>query len=318
MTERETAREIDDAAAKWAARADAGPLSSGDEEALTTWLAGDTRRLGAYARARAVLMSLDKAKALHGLPSKSPAPRPSFTRRGLAIGAGALAASAVGGVLIANEAGKTRFSTRIGEMRVVPLADGSVVTLNTASRIVVEYGAESREVFLAVGEAIFDVAPDPSRPFIVRVGQALVRAYQTSFSVRRLSDAAPEVLVREGSVELMGAHGARRTIEARQRVVASEAAPVTTVALSVPEMDRELAWRDGRLAFEGETLGEAAQEFARYSQTRLIFEDPSIADETVTGLFVSTDPVGFAYAVASAFGLEAETRDGEVRLRRAS
>lgn len=316
MTNRETAGEIDDAAALWAARADAGDLDGAQSAALETWLAGDIRRLGAYARARAVLASADRAAALKGLDTSDRGRAPvQISRRRLAWGAGALAASVAGGVLVWREAGKDRFSTRIGEMRVVTLSDGSTVTLNTASRMVVEISERSREIALLAGEAIFDVAYDANRPFIVRVGEVVIRAIETSVAVRRLNDAAPEILVREGSVEVLRGGGAALRVAAHERIVASTPAPSE---ITNAQIERELAWRDGRLAFEGETLAQAAQEFARYSQIRLVFEDPSIGNEEVTGLFVSTDPVGFAHAVATAFNLEAETREGEVRLRRPS
>jgi transmembrane sensor len=311
MSNKESARDIDDAAARWAARVDSGPLDDETQGEMDAWLGADARRLGAYARARAVFASLDRAKALKGMPGAEA--RQPVSRRMLVLAGSAVAASLVGGVWIVGEQGRARFSTRLGEMRVVPLADGSVVTLNTASRIVVEFSDELRSISLLAGEAIFDIAPDRNRPFVVRAGEILVRGVESSFSVRRLGDAPAEVLVREGRVELVD-RDARVVVGAHQRLVAArEAAPI---AVALPEIERELAWRDGRLAFEGETLAEAAAEFARYSETKLVFEDASIGEEPVTGLFVSTDPVGFAHAVASAFGLEAETRDGEVRLRR--
>jgi transmembrane sensor len=79
---------------------------------------------------------------------------------------------------------------------------------------------------------------------------------------------------------------------------------------------RELAWRVGRLAFHGETLGQAAAEFARYSDIRILIDDPSIADQKVTGLFVSADPVGFSQAVATAFDLQVEISDRQIHLVR--
>jgi transmembrane sensor len=79
---------------------------------------------------------------------------------------------------------------------------------------------------------------------------------------------------------------------------------------------RELAWRVGRIAFHGETLGEAAAEFARYSDVRIRIEDPQVAGQKVTGLFVSTDPIGFANAVAVSFDLRSEISGGQIRLTR--
>jgi transmembrane sensor len=82
------------------------------------------------------------------------------------------------------------------------------------------------------------------------------------------------------------------------------------------EVGRELAWRVGRIAFHGEPLSEAAAEFSRYSAVRIQIDDPQVANEKVIGLFVSTDPVGFANAVAVSFDLRAEINGERIRLSR--
>jgi transmembrane sensor len=64
---------------------------------------------------------------------------------------------------------------------------------------------------------------------------------------------------------------------------------------------RELAWREGKIAFEGERLDQAAAQFARYSRTRIAIPDPALAAEPVSGLFAAADPVGFSRAVAAIF-----------------
>src|SRR5690606_37574017 len=94
------------------------------------------------------------------------------------------------------------YNTRLGELKVAPLADGSVMTLNTASRVVVDFTETRRVVRLLEGESLFDVAKDASRPFLVEAGGTEVRAVGTSFTVRRLGDAPVQVLVREGVVEV--------------------------------------------------------------------------------------------------------------------
>ncbi len=315
MTRPETAREIDDAAALWAVRAGDGELSPALEAELEAWLADDPRRIGSYARACAVAVSLDKAKALHGISVL--APRPVMTRRTAVAALSGMAASVAAGLLIWPGLGSARtLETRLGEVRVHSMDDGSIVTLNTASQVVVDYGKDVRDVRLVAGEAIFDVAHDAARPFTVRAGDVRVRAIGTSFLVRALEGQPPEVVVREGAVDVSwrGAENQPLRLVGRQRVVGGPGAKVE--ALAEDRLARELAWLDGRLAFEGDTLAQAAAAFARYSEIRLVFEDPGIAEERVTGLFVSTDPVGFAQAVASAFDLEAKTYGGEVRLHR--
>jgi transmembrane sensor len=212
-----------------------------------------------------------------------------------------------------------RYRTRIGEMRVIPLNDGSVVTLNTNSEIVVRYSQLQRNIELVQGEALFDVAKNKQRPFIVQTGTTQVRAVGTSFSVKALPDQPVQVLVREGIVEVK-----RRDVPVAPtvmvatngRAIAPIDAPIVANPVETAEVGRELAWRVGRIAFHGEPLGDAAAEFSRYSAVRIQIDDPQVANEKVIGLFVSTDPVGFANAVAVSFDLRAEINGERIRLSR--
>ncbi len=326
-TPNETARQIDATAADWAARLDRGVLSPEDESALDAWLAGDPRRAGAFARARAVSLYSERAKALG--PNFDPeAFKPnavafSPARRRLLWGTAA--AAGIGGAVLAGYGLMARgeiYTTRRGEMRVVPLADGSVVNLNTASRIQVLYTKTQRTIHLDQGEALFDVAKDAARPFIVYAGDTAVRAVGTSFSVLRLADAPVQVLVREGVVEIDRAAAAPIRLSANMRAVAPLATavealqPIKTMTVAPAEVERAVAWREGRIAFEGETLRQAVQDFSRYSDTRIVIDDPSVADEEITGLFQANDPVGFAQAAATSLSLHADIGDNQVVLRR--
>jgi transmembrane sensor len=324
MAKRRSSQEIDDAAAEWAARVDRGALTAEEEAALETWLAGDSRHLGAYAKARAVSVRTERARALG--PAFDPAvfaPRQRSTlsrRRLLAIVGAAMAAgvSAITIGLVPQLAGR-QFSTSLGETRVVSLEDGSVITLNTASRVIVKYTDERRHVELLQGEALFDVAKNPTRPFIVAASDTEVRAVGTSFTIKWLHDKPMQVLVREGVVEVKRTRMPAAPIvrvAANSRVVAPEHSGTATHPVPPAEVSRELAWRVGRIAFEGETLQEAAEMFARYSETRIVIDDPRIANQTITGLFVSNDPVGFAKAVAISLNLHAQVGSGQVRLSR--
>jgi transmembrane sensor len=323
MAKRRTSQEIDDAAAEWAARVDRGALTAEEESALETWLAGDSRHLGAYAKARAVSVRTERARALG--PAFDPAvfappQQPTLSRRRVLSIAGVAAAGAAAITLgIVLQLGGRQFSTSLGETRVVSLEDGSVITLNTASRVVVKYTDERRHVELLQGEALFDVAKNPTRPFVVAASDTEVRAVGTSFTIKWLHDKPMQVLVREGLVEVKrtrmpGAPIVR--VAANSRVVAPEHSDTATHPVPPAEVSRELAWRVGRIAFQGETLQEAAEMFARYSETRIVIDDPRIANETITGLFVSNDPVGFSKAVAISLNLHAQVGSGQVRLSR--
>lgn len=211
------------------------------------------------------------------------------------------------------------YSTRIGETRVVPLEDGSIVTLNTNSAITVAFTDKLRRIHLVRGEALFDVAKNKQRPFVVDADGTSVRAVGTSFTVALLPNQPVQVLVREGIVEVKRADQPAATpvrLLADVKAIAPKDAPIVTQRVATAEVTRALSWRIGRLAFEGETLAQAAAAFARYSDTKIVIDDPSVAKETITGLYVSNDPVGFSKAVALSLDLHADVSDDAVHITR--
>ena len=337
MIRRETSAEIDAVAAGWAARVDAAPLDGAAQAELDAWLESDTRRLGAYARARAMLAHAGRLQAFgtgfdpdayksHHQASPSEAVeseiaplQPLVRRRSFLLGGGAaVAASVVAAVGFSWQAAAATYTTRRGEIRLIPFEDGSSMTLNTASTARVKFTATERHVELVEGEAMFDVARDHDRPFVVAAGDMKVRALGTSFTVQRLAARPVQVMVRRGEVEIdrvgSGTTPVQR-VAANMRAISTPAGS-EIVPIAAAEVSRELAWREGMLSFEDMPLKQAADEFARYSDTRIAFADPAIGDETVTGLFAANNPVGFAKSVALSLDLKADPRTGGVLLRR--
>ena len=165
----------------------------------------------------------------------------------------------------------------------------------------------------------FDVAKNKKRPFVVQTGTTQVRAVGTVFNVKALRDQPVEVLVREGIVEVKREDVPLAPVvlvAKNNRVVAPQDSPIVTNPVQNVEVGRQLAWRVGRIAFHGETLAEAAAQFSRYSDVHIQIDDPEIAKEKVTGLFVAQDPVGFANAVAVSFDLRTEISDKKILLVR--
>lgn len=323
VTAGKTAHQMDAEAADWAARLDRGPLSAEEEAALQAWLDGDARALGAFGRMRALALSTERARALG--PDFDPAvfhPASAYVprRRVLAAG-GAIAATALIGAGTAWQMlrQRGRFVTGKGETKVVALKDGSVVTLNTSSEMQVDYSDTVRAVELVRGEALFDVAKNKARPFVVAAGDTSVRVVGTSFTVRHLEASPVQVLVREGIVEVSKPALSGRAplrITANTLAVAQEDQTIAASLVPAAQLQRRLAWQDGHIAFEGETLAAAAAEFARYSDTRIVIEDPALAKEEIAGLFKATDPVGFAQTIAISLNARARIAEGEVRLTR--
>lgn len=333
---RETAQQIDLAAAEWAAKADRG-LSLDEEAALEDWLAGDVRRLGAYGRIRAISLQTERAAALGSTydPSTFNDPEndstnvrgwPSVSRRYLLAGGAAAAASVYGAINLRPllKPG-SRIETKKGEVRQIALNDGSVLTLNTSTAVSVRFSRRRRDIELFSGEVLIDVAHDPGRPLIVTAGATHTRAVGTSFSVRMKPESV-KVLVREGVVEVGAAagpvpSGALRVAADSILVIPTDDLgrdePGATLALSrltPSEVHKELAWLDGRLAFEGDTIADAIQEFARYSDTEIILDDPDLSHQEIAGLYQANDPVGFARAIGASFNAGVTVSAGKVRI----
>lgn len=320
MTAPETADHINVTAADWVARSDRG-LSDAEKTELAAWLAGDRRRAGAHMRMTAVLAGLEAEAGLTTQPCRARPARKQGrpTRRQWLIGGGALAASLAGVGLYSTLDHPKRYETRKGEKRVVALDDGSVLTLNTATRLELIYSNNERLVRLEEGEALFDVASDPARPFIVRAGETSVRAIGTSFTVANVAGEPLRVLVREGVVEVQRAGSARHPpmrVRANTRATVANAANAVVLEKVEPSVvGEELAWQQGRLVFTGESLSTAVARFARYSDTRIVVLDPALASAGVAGVFDANDPVGFAQAAALSLNARTEVREGQVLIR---
>lgn len=332
MAERETSRDIDRAASEWTARLDRGPLTPEEDAAFQAWLGGDPRSRGALLRAQALSIMSESAQALG--PGFDPAAFEEPKRPGAARLSRRQALTWTGGTVavlaslvalgVGMPAAGTVISTGRGEIRLVPLKDGSTVLLNTLSSVRVRFDEGERLVTLLRGEAYFSVARDERRPFVVEVDGRRLHTTQAGFRVRKLDTAPVDILVQRGQVDLTAlsqmASASTLALMANTRLTLSDSVLGRTAERPQPiapeAVTRELAWRDGKLAFEGETLKQAADSFARYSDTRILIGDPGLAREPVTGLFAANDPVGFSRAIARVFDAQLEQRGDDVVLTR--
>jgi transmembrane sensor len=314
MTSLQSAKEIDDEAADWAARVDGRELDADRDQALQAWLAGDPRRAGAFLRAQAAISFLDRGRALAGVDLDIEPKRPN--RRALLTGLGGAVAAGLAGGAVFLTSRHQRLDTRLGEIRRVPLTDGSLVAINTTTALDVTMKPKSRQILLRRGEAWFQVAKDAERPFVVSAGRVRVRAVGTAFSVRRDGDGV-DVMVTEGVVEtwVEGQSAPRQRLSAGNRIqLVGYTAPI--VAESPSEIERSLAWRNGEIALDGESLGDAASQFNRYNSRQIVIEDADLARERFVGLFRTNEPESFAAAVAATIGAKISEDDKIIRLSR--
>jgi len=199
---------------------------------------------------------------------------------------------------------RASYSTAIGEQRSLRLDDGSTVDLNSRSRIMVRYTKSERHIDLLEGQALFHVASNKARPFVVQVGETRVRAVGTQFDVYR-KESGTTVTVIEGTVALEGRarDAGRETTEGAAEPPAGGARVLATAGEQVriaqsgsvqrnpaANIDAATAWTQRRLIFTGAPLSEVVEEFNRYNAIPLQIADPTLKDAQISGAFSSSDP----------------------------
>ena len=258
----------------------------------------------AFEREAAVWDRLDRLSALRtsqGAPvAFAPAKRKTGWRRMTMVAAGLAATIAMGLTPLLALSPTKAYATGVGQQARVRLDDGTLVELNTDSRIEVRFGRHMRSVRLVRGEAMFHVARD-GRPFTVQTPSARLETPRADFTVR-LVTAGAAVLVSHGAALATetGGNGDVVAIDAAtQAVVTPDRARV--VKVSDDDMERKLAWRHGAIELDGETLADAAGEFNRYSTRQIVIADPATAALHVGGYFRDNDIDAFVFAITHTF-----------------
>jgi transmembrane sensor len=245
-----------------------------------------------------------------------------------ALAAAALIATVAVGVWKGAFSSRQHYETQIGEQRIVPLSDGSVVTLNADSRIDVRMDTRQRDIVLH-GEAIFKVAHEKARPFLVHADHTTVRAVGTQFNVYARPDGSTTVAVLEGKVEVSAGSDDKAEpsagsadleplkVTAKVPLAAGEMARVGRAGAIQREekadVDSVVAWRQRRLVFDRTPLEEIVPEFNRYNRNlRLQLVDVPAGAYHYTGNFDADDPRSLALLLSEERGLKVEERDGKI------
>jgi transmembrane sensor len=294
----------------------------------------DVQALCAQARAEDNVIFLESRKESSGSTAASPKRRRVSRRI-------AIAAAAAVGVLVSAAAAwfslyaAPSYATAIGEQRLVALKDGSTVEMDANSRIRVRFSKHERTVDLVMGQALFRVAKNVARPFVVVSGDTRVRAVGTQFDVyRRVSRTSVTVI--EGRVavlphasggpepEAANHSGAGATIppslddsasdsaillDAGEQVVVS--AQTATPATSA-NVGAVTAWTQRQIIFQGTPVSEVVEEFNRYNRRQMVITAKSLEDIRVSGVFSSTEPDSLLRFLSQQIGLRVDERDNEI------
>lgn len=291
------AEDIETEAAEWLMVISREEQTDEDVEAFYRWYDANERHRAAFNRVRGVWAAFGKLGALDAIAGETPPPERSAIvsrRTGLALAASLAAVAIGGGVIVTlNPFGASHYETALGESREIDLPDGSTVQLNTASGIEVAFSRRARTVRLLAGEAHFIVAKDASRPFTVEAAGGEVIAVGTAFTVRLHAGDAMEVTVEEGRVALAPAAETEKGSAAAPEITplsAGERAEIrgkveAVEKVSVLEIERRLAWRDGLLIYDGQSLADVVSDVVRYTDIKIEIADVDIGAQSVSGRF---------------------------------
>jgi transmembrane sensor len=242
-------------------------------------------------------------------------PRSARLRTSVLAAAASIVVLLIAGVIQWSVARNT-YATGVGEQRSITLADGSTIELNSRSSVHVHFTKSERQVELTRGQALFQVAKDPSRPFIVTSAATRVRAVGTRFDVYQKASGTVVTVV-EGKVAVSNERAAVRSWEALPQAAGSSSNDVERAAgslqpiylsageqVTVPARRQAkdhvqarainvaavVAWTQRELVFESTPLAEVAEEFNRYNERQLVIRDASLREFQIDGVFSSSDP----------------------------
>lgn len=319
---------IHEAAAEWFTRLQDAALTVEVTTAWQEWLGADPRHREAFRRIEdvwrdaAAIEDYGQREGGHYDPEISVsawrAERAAAARRETLLvfaWAAIVTTAVVGGYWFFTGGFGQRLETRVGEHRSISLSDGSHVALGADTAIRVDMSDRGRRVELLRGEAFFQIAKDPNRPFSVRAGEASVTAVGTAFDVRfnteRVVVAVVEGRVTVGDAEIaslpVAVAAGEKTVVVKSRVLGATSMQSPTAAT---------AWQSGRLSFDREPLRYVLEDVNRYATKPIVLAEVETGDLLITGTVLSDSISGWVASLESAFGLESVDEGRRILLKR--
>ena len=280
-------------AADWVVRLQAPDLTEDQALAFDAWLSASEDNARAYDASLGIMREVEASAPRIAFDLRRlPVPRPANARRGWIMAGGVAAAATIAlAVIPASLLGEPSqtYTTAKGEHRTVTLEDGTRVDLNAGTRMTVTLARHERRVTMARGEAVFDVAADHARPFLIAAGDRTVRVVGTRFDVRR-RDGELSVTVDRGVVEVRpneDAPGKAFRLHPGQRLDHREGAAEARIRAVEPS--DVFAWRNGRLIYRDRPLGEVVADLNQQYARQISLEDPAMAATRFSGVLVLDD-----------------------------
>ena len=284
-----------DDAIDWWLRQNNGPLSEKEQAELEAWLASDEANKAAFAK----ISNITGTIAAHG-----PGGKPSRKKRRSRVMPVTAIAGAIALFFFSDDLSvylRSDYSTGTGDTKLVILDDGSHVELDTKSAIAVRYSAEQRRLTLLGGEAWFEIAPDPARPFIVEAAGGTVTALGTAFDVA-VEKAWAHVMVLQHRVAVESGGSSVIVEEGQQSAFAKGAAAQPPEPVNI---EHATAWRRGKLIFRNRPLGEVVEELGRWHHGYVYIVNSELRARPVTGVFQADDPLAALDEIETSLGVHA-------------
>ena len=295
---------VRDDAARWFVRLQEPAVSADEQQRFDAWLNQHPQHRDEFQLLQGLWTAADllPAPRLKALAENQPARRERRPLLRYAVAASVLAVALGLGLFSGlNHPGgyNAEFSTALGERKHVALPDGSVIDLNSRSRLQVRYDTDRRLIELSEGEAMFSVEHDSARPFVVEAGSGKITVTGTRFDVRR-DLTQTRVAVEQGTVKVQGhdapdnefinlTAGLGTHVDAQGKVAAA-------YAVNPAELT---AWRGGKLVFNNARLSEVAAEVSRYREQPLTVSNPDVANLRLPSVFKSADTDALLKALPS-------------------
>lgn len=322
---------IEARAADWIAERDRsdGRLTPERQDELDAWLGASTAHRVAFLRLDQAWQRANRLRALQGAGRAPAAPRPRhqavwawLARPPVRHGAAGLGLATLALVLGLQVLGPhphaMDYSTARGQRESVTLADGSKLTLNTATQLRTEVSPQARQVWLEQGEAFFDIAHDAQRPFVIHAGKQRVTVLGTKFSLMREGERL-RVAVLEGRVQVQAEQGGgRATVLARADTALADAGNLLVSKVSPQQLSASLGWLQGKLVLNEVSLAEAARQFNRYGSKQLVIKDATAARIVIGGVFEAANVEAFARLLHAGFGLQVQVEGEEIQISSAA
>jgi transmembrane sensor len=305
----------------WFIDCNEGELDASGRESFNQWLRRSPEHVRAYLEIAAAWQDSSRLNGARPLDPAALAAMDQASRKRLGGKLPwlflAVAASVLLTVGVRFMSQRNVYTTGIGELHSIVLADGSAVELDTRSQLHVRFSHTERIVELVYGQAVFRVKTEAARPFIVLSSGTRVRAVGTQFDVYRKTTGTT-ITVIEGRIsvtEVSAAAGSETPIlvSAGEQLNLTRQTPRRAIHTDVAAA---ISWTQRRLVFDETPLSEAVAEFNRYNSRQIIIEDASLANYHIRGTFEAGDPGRLLQFLRDRFNADVREQGNEIRISR--